>query len=129
MNKNVKILISFAFVGIIIPFASSIFCKTVEIGDEISVAIITAISTIIVVVIETLPKIIKVKNDNNEGQINHIEVKMKGIEAGEKVIVGNYIKGKISSKLPSEKVENKKIEIENVNAEKEVVAGDYILKE
>ena len=32
-----------------------------KIGDEISVAILTAISTVIVVAIENLPKIIKVK--------------------------------------------------------------------
>ena len=36
MNKNVKLLISFALVGIVIPFASAIFCKVMKIGDEIA---------------------------------------------------------------------------------------------
>ncbi len=128
MNKNVKLLISFALVGIIIPFASAIFCKIVEIGDEISVAMITAISTIIVVVIESLPKIIKVKKGNSESKINHIETKMKGVEAKGNIIVGNHIIGEIPSNSSSKKVEDKKTELKNVKAGEDVVAGDYISK-
>ncbi len=128
MNKNVKLFISFALVGIIIPFTSAIFCKTLEIGDEISVAVITAISTIIVVVIETLPKIIKSKNDNSEIKINHIKTKIEGVEAKGKVIGGNYKRGEISSNLPSENIVDRKVEIKDVNSGEDVIAGDYISK-
>lgn len=129
MNKNVKLLISFALVGIVIPFASAIFCKVMKIGDEISVAILTAISTVIVVAIENLPKIIKVKKGNSKNKINHIETKMRGVEAKENIVVGNYITGEIPPNSYSKKVENKKTELGNVRAGKNVVAGDYISKE
>ncbi len=128
MNKNVKLLISFAFVGIIIPFASAIFCKIAEIGDEISVAIITAISTIIVVAIENLPKIIKVKKGDSKSKINHIETKIEKVETKGKIIGGNYIIGEMSSNLSSKKVEDKKTELKKVKAAEDVVAGDYISK-
>lgn len=128
MNKNVELLISFVLVGIIIPFASAVFCKVVEIGDEISVAIITAISTIIVVAIETLPKVIKVKKSNNEGKINRIETKMEEVEAKGNIIVGNHIIGKIPSNSPSKKVEYKKTELKKVKTGGSVVAGDDISK-
>lgn len=125
MKNMIKLLVSLVLVGIIIPFISAFLCKSLDIGNEITVAIITSISTIIVAAIEILPGLIKYK----ENKTNKFKTEMKEIKAGGRVIAGNNINaGKMTSSSYLKKSANRKTKLENIEAKGDVIAGDNISK-
>ena len=126
MKNMIKLLVSLVLVGIIIPFISALLCKSLDIGNEITVAIITSIGTIVVAALEILPELIKFKeNKTNKFKTEREEIKTEG-----RVIAGNNIDAdKMTSSSYLKKSANRETKLKNIEAKGDVIAGDNISKE